>query len=211
MEGEAEAATVPSEAREGQDSSGPAASAHPPPGTRETACAAQACAARPASEIAQGARAESVQKMANRKDGRKRRPQIPRIDLKSEREIEQTLNDLRIVGDGRVVGRAMLAMFYCQTTNADKIAKATGLNREFCRTIYRRLRENKVITATGRLHVEWFHEDPVKANLAFAVDTLVAEGTACRGEPVDGRPTYRATSLLLGESVPGGERGAAKA
>jgi hypothetical protein len=113
------------------------------------------------------------------------------LSLKDEQEIQQILDDSRVVEeDQRIAGRLMLAMVLCGTTNADKIAKVTGTNRELCRVVFRRLRDNGIIMAPGTIDVQWFNDNPELAVLAFIMDILVAQGSVRRGEPKEKRPTY---------------------
>lgn len=75
--------------------------------------------------------------------------------------------------------------------NADKVAKATGFNRDnVVRPRAKRLRDSS-IWDKGTTYCEWFQEDPDKARTAFAMDLLVAEGEAIRvSHETDGTVKY---------------------
>ena len=101
--------------------------------------------------------------------------------------ITESLDELDFTGEQRMCGRLLFALVFCGTTNPDKLAKAAGLNRDFCRLVCKRLRKNGVIEGRRTLRVEWFSDDAGISEVSFIADTLVAQGAVVRSQTEDGQ------------------------
>lgn len=97
------------------------------------------------------------------------------LTKKDYQVIAEVFDDLELFEkEEKQVAQLMLSICLSGTFDADKLAKINNLNRDFCRTICKRLRDNGIIDS-GHLVVNWF-EEPI----SFVLDLLVARGSVVR-------------------------------
>ena len=93
--------------------------------------------------------------------------------------IDQVIQDLKVGSSARDAAVILLSAL-AVGANGDKIARATGLNRDkVVRPIAKRLRDNGV-WHNGVTHCSWFDANSEIGAIAFGCDLRVAEGTLLR-------------------------------
>jgi hypothetical protein len=106
--------------------------------------------------------------------GRSCRP-LYSFTKKDHQAIAKVFDELELIEEEeKQIAQLMLSICLSGMTGADKLAKINNLNRDFCRTICKRLRNNGVIDSK-HLYVDWF-EEPI----TFVLDLLVAQGSVVR-------------------------------